>query len=197
MNSTRLPKLTYSALYMAIALILPVVTGQIPEIGAMLCPMHIPALLCGFMCGWPWGVAVGFISPLLRSVMFGMPAMFPAAIAMAFELAVYGGMAGLLYSRLPRKKWMIYAVLLISMIAGRVVWGAVQALLAGLSGNSFTWTLFLMGAVINAIPGIIMQLALIPVLVVTMDKAGLMVNDRYCAKKKKTIPELDPGIVFA
>ena len=178
MNSTQLRKLTYSALYMAIALILPVVTGQIPEIGAMLCPMHIPALLCGFMCGWPWGVAVGFISPLLRSVMFGMPAMFPAAIAMAFELAVYGGMAGLLYSRLPRKKWMIYAALLISMIAGRVVWGAVQALLAGLSGNSFTWTLFLMGAVINAIPGIIMQLVLIPVLVVTMDKAGLMVNDR-------------------
>lgn len=178
MNSTHLRKLTYSALYMAIALILPFVTGQIPEIGAMLCPMHIPALLCGFMCGWPWGVAVGFISPLLRSVMFGMPAMFPAAIAMAFELAVYGGMAGLLYSRLPRKKWMIYAALLISMIAGRVVWGAVQALLAGLSGNSFTWTLFLTGAVINAIPGIIMQLALIPVLVVTMDKAGLMVNDR-------------------
>ena len=178
MNSTRLRKLTYSALYMAIALILPFVTGQIPEIGAMLCPMHIPALLCGFMCGWPWGVAVGFISPLLRSVMFGMPAMFPAAIAMAFELAVYGGMAGLLYSRLPRKKWMIYAALLISMIAGRVVWGAVQALLAGLSGNSFTWTLFLTGAVINAIPGIIMQLALIPVLVVTMYKAGLMINDR-------------------
>ena len=178
MNSTQLRKLTYSALYMAIALILPFVTGQIPEIGAMLCPMHIPALLCGFMCGWPWGVAVGFISPLLRSVMFGMPAMFPTAIAMAFELAVYGGMAGLLYSRLPRKKWMIYAALLISMIAGRVVWGAVQALLAGLSGNSFTWTLFLTGAVINAIPGIIMQLALIPVLVVTMDKAGLMVNDR-------------------
>lgn len=177
MNSTQLRKLTYSALYMAIALILPFVTGQIPEIGAMLCPMHIPALLCGFMCGWPWGVAVGFISPLLRSVMFGMPAMFPSAIAMAFELAVYGGMAGLLYSRLPRKKWMIYAALLISMIAGRVVWGAVQALLAGLSGNSFTWTLFLTGAVINAIPGIIMQLALIPVLVVTMDKAGLMVND--------------------
>lgn len=178
MNSTQLRKLTYSALYMAIALILPFVTGQIPEIGAMLCPMHIPALLCGFMCGWPWGVAVGFISPLLRSVMFGMPAMFPSAIAMAFELAVYGGMAGLLYSRLPRKKWMIYAALLISMIAGRVVWGTVQALLAGLSGNSFTWTLFLTGAVINAIPGIIMQLALIPVLVVTMDKAGLMVNDR-------------------
>ena len=178
MNSLKVRKITYAALYLTLALLLPLVTGQIPEIGAMLCPMHIPALLCGFMCGWQWGLAVGFVAPLLRSVLFGMPVMFPTAIAMAFELAVYGGMAGLLYSRLPRKKWMIYAALLISMIAGRVVWGAVQALLAGLSGNSFTWTLFLTGAVINAIPGIIMQLALIPVLVVTMDKAGLMVNDR-------------------
>lgn len=61
-------KLTYSALFLALAMVLPFLTGQIPEIGSMLCPMHIPALLCGFMCGWPWGLAVGFISPLLRSM---------------------------------------------------------------------------------------------------------------------------------
>ncbi|MFQ6976237.1 MAG: ECF transporter S component [Oscillibacter sp.] len=65
-------KLTYSALFLALAMVLPFLTGQIPEIGSMLCPMHLPALLCGFMCGWPWGLAVGFISPLLRS-MSGMP----------------------------------------------------------------------------------------------------------------------------
>ena len=56
-------KLTYSALFLALAMVLPFLTGQIPEIGSMLCPMHIPALLCGFMCGWPWGLAVGFLSP--------------------------------------------------------------------------------------------------------------------------------------
>ena len=86
-------KLTYSALYLAIALVLPFLTGQIPQIGSMLCPMHIPALLCGFVCGWGWGLAVGFIAPLLRSVLFGMPDMFPTAVSMAFELAVYGGQA--------------------------------------------------------------------------------------------------------
>ena len=86
-------KMTYSALYLAIALVLPFLTGQIPEIGAMLCPMHIPALLCGFVCGWPWGMAVGFISPLLRSVVFGMPSLFPEAVAMAFEMGVYGAAA--------------------------------------------------------------------------------------------------------
>ena len=52
--SVRVLKLTYSALYLAIALVLPFLTGQIPQIGSMLCPMHIPALLCGFVCGWPW-----------------------------------------------------------------------------------------------------------------------------------------------
>ena len=172
-NSLRVRRLTYAAPYLAIALVLPFITGQIPEIGSMLCPMHIPALLCGFLCGWPWGMAVGFIAPLLRSVLFGMPALFPGAVAMAFELAVYGGMAGWLYRALPRKRGITYAVLILSMIAGRIVWGAARVILAGLSGSSFTWALFLAGAFTNAIPGIILQLILIPVLVIAMDRAGL------------------------
>ena len=181
MTSLQVRRLTYAALYLAIAMVLPFVTGQIPEIGSMLCPMHIPVLLCGFMCGWPWGLAVGFIAPLLRSVIFGMPAMFPSAVAMAFELAAYGGIAGLLYRLLPRKKGNIYAVLVISMIAGRIVWGIARVILAGLSGSSFTWALFLAGAVTNAIPGIIMHLILIPVLVIVMDRAGLTLNQQQTA----------------
>ena len=178
MTSLQIRRLTYAALYLALAMVLPFVTGQIPEIGSALCPMHIPALLCGFMCGWPWGLAVGFIAPLLRSVLFGMPALFPGAVAMAFELAVYGGMAGFLRRKLPRRKGMLYAVLLISMIAGRLVWGAVRVILAGLSGSSFTWALFLAGAVTNAVPGIILQLVLIPVLVAALERAGLSLNRR-------------------
>ena len=168
--------MTYAALYLAIAMVLPFVTGQIPEIGSALCPMHLPALLCGFMCGWTWGLAVGFVAPLLRSVVFGMPPLFPGAVAMAFELAVYGGMAGYLRGKLPRKTGFTYAVLLVSMIAGRIVWGAARVILAGLSGSTFTWALFLSGAVTNAIPGIILQLVLVPVLVVTMERAGLSLN---------------------
>ena len=176
MNSLRIRKLIYAALYLAIAMVLPFLTGQIPQIGAMLSPMHIPVLLCGFMCGWPWGLAVGFIAPLLRSVLFGMPALFPAAVAMAFELAVYGGMSGLLYRLLPRKPWAVYAALIIAMIAGRVVWGAGRLVLAGLSGTSFTWALFIAGALTNAVPGIILHLILIPVLVIAMESAGLSLN---------------------
>ena len=176
MTSLQVRKMTYAALYLAIAMVLPFVTGQIPEIGAMLSPMHIPVLLCGFMCGWPWGLAVGFIAPLLRSVVFGMPVMFPGAVAMAFELATYGCISGLLYHLLPKKAWCTYAVLVISMIAGRIVWGIARLILAGLSGGSFTWALFIAGAVTNAIPGLILHLALIPVLVIAMNRAGLSLN---------------------
>mgnify|MGYP000369900716 CR=1 FL=1 len=79
--------LVLAALFLALAFVLPMITGHVPQVGNMLCPMHFPILLCGFVLGGPWGLAVGFIAPLVRSVLFGMPPMFPIAIAMAFELA--------------------------------------------------------------------------------------------------------------
>ena len=178
MTSLQIRKLTYAALFLAIAMVLPFLTGQIPEIGSMLSPMHIPVFLCGFICGWPWGVAVGFIAPLLRSVVFGVPVMFPGAVAMAFELAVYGGLSGLLYRILPRKKVNIYVTLVVSMLAGRAVWGIARLILAGLSGKSFTWAMFLAGAFTNAVPGIILHIVLIPVLVMAVERAGLSLNKK-------------------
>lgn len=169
-------KLTYSALYLAIALVLPFLTGQIPEIGAMLSPMHIPVLLCGFTCGWQWGMAVGMIAPILRSLLFGIPKMYPSAIAMTFELAAYGALAGALYKRLPKKAWSIYATLLVAMIGGRLVWGAARYALAGLGGSEFPLSAFFAGAVLNAIPGIILHIALIPVLVMVLERAKLSLN---------------------
>lgn len=175
-TALRIRKLTFSALYLAIALVLPFLTGQIPEVGTMLCPMHIPALLCGFVCGWPWGLAVGFISPLLRAVMFGMPTLFPTGVAMAFELGVYGAVSGPLYRSFPHKAWSVYASLLIAMVAGRLVWGGVQFLLAGLQHSAFTPAMFLAGAVTSALPGIAVQIVLIPILVLTMQKAKLILK---------------------
>ena len=177
LSSRQTRKMTYAAMYLGIALALPFITGQIPEIGKMLCPMHIPVLLCGFLCGWPWGLAVGFIAPLLRSVLFGMPVMFPSAVAMAFELAAYGAVSGWLYKILPRMKGRVYLVLILAMVAGRLVWGGVQMILSGLVHTEFTPALFLAGAVTNAIPGIVLHLALIPVVVMAMERAGLSLNE--------------------
>ena len=174
----RVRKLTFSALYLAIALVLPFVTGQIPEIGAMLSPMHIPVLLCGFVCGWPWGLAVGLIAPCLRSVLFGMPALYPTAIAMTVELGVYGLLSGLLYRALPRRTRSVYAALLPAMVGGRLAWGGARYVLAGLSGSEFPLSAFLAGAVLNAIPGIILQIVLIPLLVMILEKAKLTMNGK-------------------
>lgn len=162
-------KMVLAALFLAMAYVMPFLTGQIPEIGAKLCPMHIPVLLCGFFCGWPWGLAVGFIAPLMRSLLTGgFPPMFPTAVCMAFELAAYGAVAGAMHRILPRKKPYIYCSLLSAMIIGRLIWGAAMFLCVGISG-SFTFAAFLAGAVTNAIPGILVQLVVIPILVAMLD----------------------------
>ncbi len=170
-------KITYSAVCLALAMVLPFLTGQIPQIGKMLSPMHIPVYLCGFLCGWPWGLAVGLIAPLMRSVLFGMPAFFPGACAMSLELATYGAVSGLLYRRLHAGIGRIYLALLIAMVCGRVVWGAARYVFAGLSGSSFPMQAFIAGAVTNAIPGIILHLLLIPVIVLAMQRAKLVLNE--------------------
>ena len=175
-NSLQIRRMVFAALCLALALVLPFLTGQIPQVGSALCPMHIPVLLCGFLCGWPWGLAVGFIAPLLRSVVFGMPPMIPTALAMAFELATYGAVAGFLYRKFPKQLPWIYVSLPIAMIAGRVVWGVARLILAGIQGNGFTFAMFISGAITTAIPGIIVQLILIPVIVNALKETGLNLN---------------------
>lgn len=169
-----LVKMVLAALFLSLSLVLPFLTGQIPEIGAMLCPLHIPALLCGFICGWPWGLAVGLVSPLFRSLIFGMPPLFPTAVCMAFELAAYGAVAGAVHKMLPKRKPYIYCSLLIAMVVGRLVWGVAMFVCLGINGGVFTLTAFLAGAVTNAVPGIVLQIVLIPVLVMLLDNSKIL-----------------------
>lgn len=175
MSSARNKRLVVSALMLALALVLPYFTGGIPAIGNLLLPMHLPVLLCGFLCGWPWALAVGVVAPLLRLALFSMPPLW-TAIPMAFELATYGAVAGLLYSRLPRRTGNIYVSLVSAMLAGRVVWGVVKFVLSGLQNTEFPFSAFVAGAFTTAIPGIIVQLVLIPLLVLGLDRAGMTAN---------------------
>lgn len=164
-----------SAMFLAIALILPFLTGQIKEFGSMLLPMHIPVMLCGLVCGWQYGLTIGLIAPILRSALFAMPVMFPTAIAMAFELATYGFVIGILFQK---ARWKciksLYRCLIISMVAGRVVWGIVQCILLGLGENGFTISMFVAGAITKAIPGVILQLMLIPTVMLMLGKTHLV-----------------------
>ena len=170
----KLLKLILAAMFLALAYVMPFLTGQIPEIGSKLCPLHIPVLLCGFFCGWPWGLVVGFVAPLLRSLVLGMPPLFPTAVCMAFELAAYGAVSGFMHKLLPRKKGYIYCSLFTAMIVGRIVWGAAMLACMGLSGGSFTLAAFVAGAFTNALPGIIIQIVLIPFIVMLLDNKKIL-----------------------
>ena len=168
--NNKLFKLILSALFLTAALLLPFVTGQIPKIGNMLCPMHFPVLLCGFFCG-PWyGLAIGLIAPLLRFLIFGLPPIIPIGIVMCFELGTYGLIAGLLYQLLPSKKSSVYISLISAMLIGRVVWGIGRVIMYGLGKSEFGWAAFITGGFVTAVPGIILQLILIPILVITLEK---------------------------
>lgn len=191
MKKTAVPihlyKLTYSAICLAMAFVLPFVTGNIPEFGNMLCPMHLPVLLCGFLCGWQWGLTVGFVAPLLRSLILMRPPLYPTAVAMACELAVYGLLAGLLY-------WLLYGCrgrtgtsLLCAMLGGRVVGGLVQLTLLSLNGEGYTATIFFTEYFVNAWPGILLQLVLIPVAVSALRKAKLTLNERDKNYDRETV----------
>ena len=171
-----LRRLVFSGLFLALGLVLPFLTGQIPSIGSMLLPMHIPVLVCGFVCGWPYGLAVGFITPLLRHWLFTKPPM-PNAVAMAFELAVYGFCTGLFYKLLPKKNAFVYVSLILSMILGRIVWGIVSLIIYGMTDKPFTWQIFAADAVMNAIPGIILQIVIIPPIIIALRRGNLLRNE--------------------
>lgn len=174
MKNNKIINIVLSALFLSLCIVLPFFTGQIKEIGNMLLPMHIPVMLCGLICGWQYGLIVGAIAPIMRSLLFGMPVMFPSAISMAFELATYGFVIGYLFSK---SKWncmkSLYRCLIISMLCGRVVWGIVQTILLGLGESGFTFSMFISGSILKAIPGIILQLFLIPVIMLLFGKTHL------------------------
>lgn len=160
-----LKKLTLSAFFLALGMVLPFLTGQIPQIGSMLLPMHFPAFLCGMICGWQYGAIIGFIMPLLRFALFNMPPIFPTGIAMAFELATYGAISGLLLKKDVTNIKKIYFALIIAMIVGRISWGIVSYILTQISLE-----IFITSGFISAIPGIIIQLLTIPFIVKIVSK---------------------------
>lgn len=172
-------KMTLAGVLLATTLLLPFLTGQIPQVGSMLSPMHIPVLICGFVCGWQYGFIVGAVAPILRFLCFGMPPLFPVGLAMTFELAAYGLCAGLLYKVLPKKNSSVYISLLLSMFIGRIVWGISMFIIAAVSSVNFSLNMFLAGAFINSIPGIIVHIIVIPIIVIALKKGNYISNELY------------------
>ena len=191
MKRNHIHDMARSAIFLAAAMVLPLITGQIPEIGNMLLPMHIPVMLCGLICGAKWGFTIGLIAPLARSLVFGAPALYPMAAAMTPELAMYGLIVGIIFSKFKNKSFLaLYTSIISAMLAGRLVWGLAMTLLVGPSG--FTMTLFLTDGFVNAVPGIILQLILIPSIMLLLRRARLLKDsaNRVAAAEEFTADDL-------
>ncbi len=164
----------FSAMFLALCMVLPLLTFGSTQIGNMISPMHIPVLICGFVCGWQYGAIVGFTAPLLRYMIFHMPPVYPIGVAMAFELAAYGILCGVLYKVLPKKNSYIYLSLILSMLGGRLVWGAARYIMAGLSGSEFGMSLFISGAFVEAVPAIICHIIIVPLVVMAFKRSKFL-----------------------
>lgn len=174
-----LKNLCLAALFVALGLLLPFLTGNIPQIGKLLSPMHIPIMLCGLICGWKYGLAVGAATPVLRSLLFGMPTpLYPNALGMSFELAGYAVSIALIY-RLFKKKTVlsVYCAMIPSMLIGRIIWGISRAIMLGLSGPqtaAFSISIFVTSGFINAVPAIILQLIVVPAVMGALWRAHII-----------------------
>lgn len=170
----QMKRLVTAALCLALCLVLPFLTANNMALGNMLSLMHLPVLLCGLTCGWPLGLLVGFIAPLMRSFLIGAPPLM-IAIPMAFELAAYGMVAGILYTLFRGKKLGIYLALVPALVAGRVVAAVVKFAMLGLGYlQSFTLSQFVQSYLIIQWPAIVLQLVLIPIVVIALQKAKLV-----------------------
>lgn len=159
MNKTR--KLTYAGLFLALSVLLPLIFHLTGVPGQVFLPMHIPVILCGFICGKKYGLVIGAIAPLINTIITGMPVIYPIGISMVFELAAYGFFAGLIYEKTNR----IIPSLLVSMVLGRLIRIGATFLITVPFGGKFIF-LGLLGALfVTSLWGIVIQLILIPLIV--------------------------------
>ena len=165
-----------TALCIAMGLILPMAFHSIPNAGKIFLPMHIPVLICGLACGWQYGLICGILTPFLSSILTGMP---PIAYlpSMLCELAVYGLVSGILIHLIHTKKQYLdlYISLIIAMIAGRITMGMLNALI--FQAGNYKFNLWITGAFVTALPGIIIQLLIIPTIIFALKKSNLIERD--------------------
>lgn len=160
MNKTR--ELVLSGLLLATGILLPMVFHMFGLIGPVVLPMHIPVLIGGFLLSPTLALYLGVLTPIISGLLTGMPVMFPMSIIMAFELGTYGLVASLATRKL---KLSSIPSLIISMIAGRISAGLTVTLLVQLFGVKMNPIMYIKGAIITGMPGLIIQLIIIPSLI--------------------------------
>ncbi|MBE6942244.1 MAG: ECF transporter S component [Ruminococcaceae bacterium] len=172
MKLTPVKKLVFTAVCAALCLVLPMAFHSVPNAGTIFLPMHIPVLLCGLICGWPYGGVCGLIGPLISSLITGMP---PAAMlpSMMVECCSYGFVTGMLMRHVHTKHAVadLYISLVSAMVVGRVVAGFAKAWIFTPGVAPFAWVTT---SLVTGIPGIAIQLILMPMVVFALTRAKLI-----------------------
>ena len=172
MEISRVKRMVFTAACAALCLVLPMAFHSIPNAGSVILPMHIPVLLCGLICGWPFGLVCGLVGPFLSSILTGMP---PAAMlpSMMIECAGYGCVTGLMmkYVRTGRPYMDLYISMITAMVLGRVISGLAKTWILAPGTPPFAWVTT---SLVTGIPGIIIQLVLMPAVVFALTRARLI-----------------------
>jgi niacin transporter len=165
-------KMIVTALHIALGIVLPIALHSVPNAGNIFLPMHIPVLMCGIACGFPYGLICGVLAPLLSSFLSGMPS--PAYLpSMLCELAVYGAVSSLLtrFVSVKNQYAKVYISLAGAMLSGRIVYGVLNALI--FSAGSYSLRAWMTSSFVTALPGIVIQLILIPAVIFALRKVNL------------------------
>lgn len=174
MRNKLIRNMTLAAMFIVLGILLPFLTVSNPQLGSMFLLMHIPVLFAGLLIDYKYGAIVGIITPLLRSVTFAMPILMPVALAMAFELGAYGFFIGLAHKVLPKKIPYVFVSLLIALLLGRAVWGVAAWIFYPAAGFNYSLKIFVTAAFVTGLPGIGIQLVLIPTIYIYLTKSGLL-----------------------
>ena len=166
---SRTKKLTLAAMLLALGVIIPQAFHAFPNAGNIILPMHIPVLVSGFVCGPIYGLGIGLLTPILSHLMFSMPSFYMLG-QMIIELGCYGLVTGLLNDLIKTKNKIVksYTVLVIAMIVGRIVYGLLNNFV--FKAGSYSLSIWLNAAFLTAIPGIVIQLIVIPIIVNSINK---------------------------
>lgn len=165
--------LVLASLMVALGIVLPFLTVSNPQLGSVFLLMHIPALITGLVLGPRYGLMVGFITPLFRSILVSMPPLYPQAIVMAFEIGTYGFVIGLVHKVFKNKHDLFVLVsLVLALLGGRFIWGLAAGVLYPTAGLNFNLDTFVKAAFITGLPGIGIQVVLIPLLYIYLNKSG-------------------------
>lgn len=175
---THLTRTVTTAVCIALCVVLPMALHAIPNAGTLLSPMHLPVLLCGLVCGWPYGLACGILGPLASSLITAMPRLGSIYLpSMMIELALYGLISGLMIQLIHTGKLTVdlYISLITAMLAGRVLSGFARGIiLSPLFGDAYSLKAWATGYFVSSFPGIILQLILLPILYMALQRAKLI-----------------------